>query len=197
MAKDATETTRSTVATGSEVLSPPADRLPGTSIPPATDRRVGMTENSLHDADEFVTTTTYTTRSTFSPDSEAPSPPTDRLTGERSALTPPATDQRAEISPAEIALRDANEAIATINLSKTWEGSLERIKWVMDTLSPVAGVRCSVLFCRFLTKQSSSSAPSVRTDGIWSTFFHPQGDPFAPLQDSNTYVMFLRMRRRS
>ena len=165
-AKDAIETTRSTVTTGSETRSPPADHLPSTSISPATDRRAGMTENALHDADEFVTTTTYTTRSTFAPDSEAPSPPTDRLASERSALTPPATDQRAGISPAGVALREANEAITTINLSKTWEGSLERIKWVMETLSPVAGVRCSVLFCQFLTKQSSSSAPSVCTDGI-------------------------------
>ena len=29
----------------------------------------------------------------------------------------------------------------TINLSNTWEGALERIKWVMDTVSPVAEVR--------------------------------------------------------
>ena len=145
-AKDATDTTRSTIATGSETLSPPADHLPSTSIPPATDRRAGMTENTLHDADEFVTMTTYTTRSTLSPDSDAPSPPTDRRVSERSALTPPATDQRTGMSSAEIALREANETITTINLSKTWEGSLEKIKWVMDTLSPVAAVRCKVLF---------------------------------------------------
>ena len=63
-----------------------------------------------------------------------------------SALTLPDTDLRAGISPAEIALCDAKEAMMIISLSKTWEGSLERIKWVMNTLSPVAGVRCNVLF---------------------------------------------------
>ena len=58
----------------------------------------------------------------------------------------PATNRRAGMSPAEDALHDAKEVMATINLSKTWEGALERIKWVMDILSPVAEVRYSVLF---------------------------------------------------
>ena len=145
-AKDATEATQSTVATGSEALSPPADHLPSTSISLATHRRAGMTENTLRGTDEFVVTTTYTTRPTFAIDSETLSSPADRLPSEMSALTPPAADRLAGMAPAEIALRDAKEAMTTINLSKTWEGSLERIKWVMDTLSPVAGVRCSVLF---------------------------------------------------
>ncbi|KAH9013922.1 hypothetical protein EDB84DRAFT_871474 [Lactarius hengduanensis] len=42
------------------------------------------------------------------------------------------------LSHAEIALHDAGEALTTINLSNTWEGALGRIKWVMDTVSPVA-----------------------------------------------------------
>ncbi|KAH9055523.1 hypothetical protein EDB87DRAFT_1301421 [Lactarius vividus] len=42
------------------------------------------------------------------------------------------------MSPAENALHDASEAMATIDLSKTWEGALERTKWVMDTVSSVA-----------------------------------------------------------
>ena len=95
MVKDSTNTTRSTVATGSDTLSPPTDRLPSTPIPPATDRLAGA-------------------------------------------------------SPAENALRDAKEAMTTINLSKTWDGALERVKWVMDTLSPVAGVRCNVVFLPIL-----------------------------------------------
>ena len=145
-AKDSTGAIRSTIATGSETLSPLTNHLPSASMPPATDSRAGMTENAVHDADEFVMTTTYTTRSTFATDTEAPSPPTDRLAGEMSAVMPPATDPRAGMSPAEIALRDAKEAMTTISLSETWEGSLKRIKWVMDTLSPVAGVRRKVLF---------------------------------------------------
>ena len=92
---------------------------------------------------------TNTTRSAVATGSETFSPPTDRLPSETSALILPATDRRAGISPAETALNDAKEVMATINLSKTWEGALERIKWVMDTLSPVAGVRCSVLLANF------------------------------------------------
>ena len=65
--KDSTGAIRSTIATGSETLSPLTNHLPSASIPLATDRRAGMAENALRGADEFVTTTTYTTRSTFSP----------------------------------------------------------------------------------------------------------------------------------
>ena len=85
---------------------------------------------------------TSTTRSAFTIDSETLSPPTDRI-----SITPmsPATDGRAGISPAENALFNAKEVMTTINLSKTWEGALARIKWVMDTLSPVAEVRYKVL----------------------------------------------------
>ena len=50
------------------------------------------------------------------------------------------------MSPAENALNDAKEAVTTINLSKTWDGALERVNWVMDTLSPVAEVGRDVLF---------------------------------------------------
>jgi len=61
-------------------------------------------------------------------------------------LVPPAADGRAGTSPAENALHDADEAMTTINLSNTREGVLERIKWVMDTVSPVAEVRYNALF---------------------------------------------------
>ncbi|KAF8260415.1 hypothetical protein EI94DRAFT_1706322 [Lactarius quietus] len=44
----------------------------------------------------------------------------------------------AGMSSAEDALQIADEAMTALNLSDTWEGALERIKWVMDTVSPVA-----------------------------------------------------------
>ena len=116
--KDSTGAIRSTIATGSETLPPLTNHLPSASIPPATDRHAGMAENALHDADEFVTTSTYTTRSTFSTDSETLLPPTDRLSDDMSALTPPDTDLRAGMSPAEIALRDAKEAIRQLDSRK-------------------------------------------------------------------------------
>ena len=74
------------------------------------------------------------------------SPPTDRLPGEMSTPMPSAADRRVGMPPVEDALQGAKEAMTTIDLSKTWEGALERVKWVMDTLSPVAGVRRNVLF---------------------------------------------------
>jgi len=54
---------------------------------------------------------------------------------------PPAADVSAGMSPAESALHSADGAVAAIDLSYTWEGALERIKWVMDIVSPVAEVR--------------------------------------------------------
>ncbi|KAH9019977.1 hypothetical protein EDB85DRAFT_542895 [Lactarius pseudohatsudake] len=57
---------------------------------------------------------------------------------EITASVPPAADGSAGISPAKNALRNADEAMTTIKLSNTWEGALERIKWVMDTVSSVA-----------------------------------------------------------
>ena len=89
MGQDFTDTTRSTIVTDSETLLPPMDRLPGTPMSPATDRRAGLL-------------------------------------------------------PTESALRDAKEAMTTINLSETRDGALERIKWVIDTLSPVAEVRYNI-----------------------------------------------------
>ncbi|KAF8257985.1 hypothetical protein EI94DRAFT_1210579 [Lactarius quietus] len=69
-----------------------------------------------------------TTRSTAT-DPGTHSPPTDRLPN---ILIP------AGMSSAEDALQVADKAMATINLSDTWDGALERIKWVMETVSPVA-----------------------------------------------------------
>ena len=58
---------------------------------------------------------------------------------------PPVADQQAGMPPVEISLNMAAEAIATINISDTWEDALGRIKWVMDTVSPVAEVRRDLL----------------------------------------------------
>jgi hypothetical protein len=99
-----------------------------------------------------------TIRSTVAIGTVSLSLPTDRLP---STPMPPVTDRRAED-----ALHDAKEVVATINLSKTWEGALARVKWVMDTLSPVAEVRHNVLFSYPLLSRISSSASSVCKDGI-------------------------------
>ncbi len=56
----------------------------------------------------------------------------------------PMPDGQAELSPTEkalIALRRADEAKRPIDRANTWEGAISRIKWVMDTVSPIAEVR--------------------------------------------------------
>src|SRR6266702_4566954 len=78
----------------------------------------------------------------------APEPlstPTEHTPIETSTPIPPVPDVRAAMSPAEDALRDAEEATKAINLPSKWEGAVARIKWVMDTVSPAAEVRHSAM----------------------------------------------------
>ncbi|KAH9066771.1 hypothetical protein EDB87DRAFT_1819234 [Lactarius vividus] len=58
MAQVSTNTTRSTVTTGPETFSPPTVHSDTNILPPAADRRAGMSpaENALQDADEAITT---------------------------------------------------------------------------------------------------------------------------------------------
>ena len=110
------------------------------SNPPSTE----VNELPLREHASYVAKdSTDTTRSAVATGSVTLSPPTDRPP---STPIPPATDRLAGMSPAENALNDAKEVVTTINLSKTWDGALERVKWVMDTLSPVAEVGRDVLF---------------------------------------------------
>ncbi len=81
------------------------------------------------------------TRSPVATGFETLSFPKDHLPGNITTSMPLVADGSAGISPAKNALRNADEALTTINLSNTREGALERIKWVMDTVSPVAEVR--------------------------------------------------------
>jgi len=116
-------------------------------LPNATDlQSTEVNESPPREATEpsIAQDSTNITRSTVATGSETLSPPTDHLPSEMSTPTPPATDRRAEMSPAE-KLHDADKAMMTINLPETWEGVLGRIKWVMDAVSPVAEVRCNVL----------------------------------------------------
>ena len=53
---------------------------------------------------------------------------------------------REEVSPASakdlhLALDQVDQAIKQIDRSNAWQGAVGRIKWVMDTLSPIAEVR--------------------------------------------------------
>ncbi len=58
----------------------------------------------------------------------------------------PLPDGQAEMSSTEkalIALRRADEAknFKPIDRANTWKGAISRIKWVMDTVSPITEVR--------------------------------------------------------
>ncbi len=89
------------------------------------------------------------TRSTVAAGIETPSYPKGHLPGEITASMPPAAvDGSARMSRAKNALRIADEAMTTIKLPNAWEGALERIKWVMDTVSPVTEVRAMSFFCQ-------------------------------------------------
>jgi hypothetical protein len=53
------------------------------------------------------------------------------------------SQNREEMSPTSTLYRtdEAMKRIVTIDRSNTWEGAVRRIKWVMDTLGPIAEVR--------------------------------------------------------
>ena len=78
---------------------------------------------------------------TAPPASKPPSASTDNLPVKSDAPAPPTTDWMAEILPAEKALNDADDAMSTMDLYNSWENALGRIRWVMETVDPVAGVR--------------------------------------------------------
>jgi hypothetical protein len=45
-----------------------------------------------------------------------------------------------QIETSRTALRRAEETISTINTINTWKGAVNVVKWVMDTISPIAAV---------------------------------------------------------
>ena len=84
--------------------------------------------------------------------------------------------QAAGMPHIEDALQSAKEAMATISLSDTWGVVLERVKWVMDTLSPVAEVRYDLLFPILGRNRTLSPVEPVCENGIRSAFCDPQGE---------------------
>ncbi|KAH9066830.1 hypothetical protein EDB87DRAFT_463860 [Lactarius vividus] len=114
--------------------------LPNTTSPPA----VPIDPAEINDLPPRKSTkpsmdmfSTNTSRSTVTAGSGTRSLPTVRLL--RDVSTPPlAADRGAGMLSAKSALRDADEAMMTVNLSNTLEGALGRIKWVMDAVSSVA-----------------------------------------------------------
>ena len=119
--------------------------VPANGASPSVPQNV-PTEGGNNPAVEVPTSTT-------APDSKGP----DQSTEHESPLLPPdhivqgsapVPQDKGEMSPVEKALVGlvlAERAKESIDRSDTWEAVVGRIKWLMDTLSPVAGVRASFI----------------------------------------------------
>ena len=72
------------------------------------------------------------------------------------------------VDEAQTSLDLAEQAKKSIDRSNTWAGVVGRIKWVMDTLSPVAGVRVIFVspFLQVDLADGPFSASSDCTDGV-------------------------------
>ena len=131
--------TVSATATSHPILPINATNAKGTEVdasPVGQATRPTIAQDSVEATSSVVTTAP-----------ESLSPPADHVPVETSISIPPVPDVQASMSPAENALHNAVKATKAINLTSTWQGAVERIKWVMDTVSPVAGVRfCAISF---------------------------------------------------
>ncbi|KAH8979003.1 hypothetical protein EDB92DRAFT_445415 [Lactarius akahatsu] len=67
-----------------------------------------------------------------------PLSPPDHIPAQSSSLMPQDQGETSIVEKARIDLVRADEVEKSIDRSKTWEGVVGKIKWVMDTLSPVA-----------------------------------------------------------
>ena len=77
---------------------------------------------------------------------ESPSLPPDHIV-QGSAPKPQDKGEMSLVEKARVGLDLADKAKESIHPSDTWEGVVGRIKWLMDALSPVAGVRVLFLVC--------------------------------------------------
>jgi hypothetical protein len=101
---------------------------------------------------------------------EPSSPPPDHSPIQR--RTPIPQDQ------AEMPLAEKSQAEKSIDGSNTWQGVVEKVKFVMDTLSPDAGVRVlNILFAYPWLSRLVLSAQCDCTDGVWSAFSNSRGAP--------------------
>ena len=104
------------------------------SMEQATEPTIARAQDSIEPTPSVVVTTL-----------EPLSPPTDSGPIETSTPMLPEPAVRAEMSLAENALHDADEATHAIELANTWQRAVARIQWLMDTLNPITGVRHSAM----------------------------------------------------
>ena len=108
-----------------------------TSVPPTI-----PTEGVGNSTEEFLTAVAPDSRRTDqSTEHEQPLPLVDHLLVQGSTPVPQDTGELSLVKEAQIGLERVDELEKSIDGLETWEGVVGRIKWLMDTLSPVAGVR--------------------------------------------------------
>ena len=98
------------------------------------------TEGDDTQAGEVLEPTTPSDSKGLGQSTESEHPP-DHLLVEGVTPMPQDLGEMSLVDEAQISLDLAEQAKKSINRSNSWEGVVGRIKWVMDTLSPVAGVR--------------------------------------------------------
>ncbi len=102
---------------------------------------------------------------------------------------------REEMSPTEdplLARRHADEAMKTIDQSKTWESAVKRISWVMDKLSPIAEVRTMPLLLSLTKLISTQLFPHAKmAHSLLSVI--PKVRPFASYSKQGVHAMFVWM----
>jgi hypothetical protein len=103
------------------------------------------------------------------PSPEHPLPPSHHQPVEAGNNNP---KSREEVSPASAndlrpALAQADQAMKRMDRLDTWQGAVGRIKWVMDTLSPIAEVRVIPLMSLAKLTSTFSTSHSQR----WHTVY--------------------------
>ena len=123
---------------------------------------------------------------------EPPSSPSHQPSIENEA---PMQLNREEMSPTVdplLARRHADEAMKTIDQSKTWESVVKRISWVMDKLSPFAEVRTMPLLLPLTKLISTQLFPHAKmAHSLLSAI--PKVRPFASYSKQGAHAMFVWM----
>ncbi len=104
----------------------------------------------------------------------------------------PMPDGHAEMSPtekAQIALHRVDEAKRPIDRKNTWKGAVKRIKWVMDTLSPIAEVRAISFLLRVDRAEFRPQLHPFAKMAYGMVSAIPEVHMFALLSEGNTYAM--------
>ena len=98
------------------------------------------------------------------------------------------------VEKARVGLDLAEKAKESIDRSGTWEAVVGRIKWLMDTLSPVAGVRVSFLVCFLDLANSRSQLNPIAQIAYSVVSVIPQVHLFASLERKTYVYVYLDAR---